>query len=110
MNKDCVFCKIVSKEIPSTIAAEMTNVLAFYDNNPSVDIHILIVPKRHIEKFLDIKKEDSNTMSQMLELAQNLIKERKIENKYKLVINGGEYQNVPHLHLHLLGGEMKRKV
>jgi len=106
--KDCVFCKIIKGEIPGKIAAEMENVLAFYDVDPSADTHILIVPKRHIETFLEIKKEDNEILSQMLRLAQDLIKKNKIENKYKLVVNGGEYQFVLHFHLHLLGGNLKK--
>ena len=108
--ENCIFCKIVKREIPSEIVSETTNVLAFYDIDPSADTHILIIPKHHISSFLDLKKEDSEILSQMLRLTQDLIKDKKIENKYKIVINGGEYQFVPHLHLHLLGGEMKKKV
>ena len=109
-NADCIFCKIINKEIPSTIVGETVNVLAINDIDPSADTHILIIPKLHIDSFLDIKKEHSNILNQMLQLAQSLIRDKKIDKKYKLVINGGEYQNVPHLHLHLLAGEMKKKV
>lgn len=105
--EDCIFCKIIKKEIPSTIVAENENVIAFNDIKPSADTHLLVVPKVHIDSFHEMKQEDSNILSQMFELAQNLIKEKGISNKYKLVINGGEYQYVPHLHLHVLGGEMK---
>jgi histidine triad (HIT) family protein len=107
---DCVFCKIVKGEIPSKKAADTINVLAFYDIDPSADNHILIIPKRHIETFLDIKKEHMKIVHQMLRLTQKLIKDKKTENKYKLVVNGGEYQYVSHLHWHLLGGEMKKQV
>jgi len=107
---DCIFCKIVAGEIPSKKAAETINVLAFYDIDPSAETHVLVIPKKHIETFLDLKKEHSNILSQMLRLTQQLIKSEKIDRKYKLVINGGEYQFVPHLHWHLLGGEVKKQV
>ena len=104
----CVFCKIVKKEIKSEIVFEGTNVLAFKDSSPSADTHILIVPKKHISSFTEIKKIDGKVVLEMMEVAQKLIKEKKLQKKYKLVINGGEYQFVPHLHLHLLGGEVKK--
>jgi histidine triad (HIT) family protein len=110
MDKDCIFCKIVKGKVPTNKIIEMKNVLAFYDIDPSADTHILIIPKIHINSFLDIKKEHSEILNQMLKVAQDLVKAKKIESKYKLVINGGKYQFVPHLHLHLLGGEMKKKV
>lgn len=108
--EDCIFCKIINKEIPATIVAENENAIAFKDINPSADTHLLVVPKTHIDSFLEIKNENKDVLNQMFELANNLIKETGITNKYKLVINGGEYQYVPHLHLHVLGGEMKKKV
>jgi len=107
--KDCIFCKIIKGKIPAKKINEMTNVIAFEDANPSADTHILVVPKRHIETFMDINKEDNEVLVQMLRISQDLIKSEKLEKKYKLVINGGEYQFVPHLHWHLLGGEMKKE-
>ena len=106
----CLFCKIINKEIPAKLAYEDEDVLAFYDIDPSAETHVLVIPKKHIETFLDLKKEHSNILSQMLRLTQQLIKSEKIDRKYKLVINGGEYQFVPHLHWHLLGGEVKKQV
>ena len=88
----------------------MTNVVAFKDKDPSADTHILVVPKKHIETILDVRKEDMRTIEQMFRLAQQIVKENKLERKYKMVINGGEYQFVPHLHLHILGGEIKKEV
>ena len=109
MKDDCVFCKIIRKEIPSEIVYEMTNVVAFEDKEPSSDTHILVVPKKHISNLLDIKKEDNRIIEQMLRLVKRIIEEKKLEDKYKVVINGGEYQFVPHLHMHVLGGEMKKE-
>lgn len=108
--KDCIFCKIVKGDTPAKKVADSENVIAFEDVDPSADTHLLIVPKTHIATFLDIKKEHLSLISQMLRLTQKLIKDYKLEGKYKLIINGGEYQFVPHLHWHILGGEMKKQV
>ena len=110
MKDGCVFCKIIRKEIPSEIIYEMTNVVAFKNKDPSADTHILVVPKKHIETLLDVRKEDMRIVEQMFRLAQQIVEEHKLERKYKMVINGGEYQFVPHLHLHILGGEIKKEV
>jgi histidine triad (HIT) family protein len=108
---DCIFCKIAKGEVPSEKVKESSKVVAFLDNDPSADTHILIVPKKHIETFLDIKqKEHAAILAEMLKMAQELVKEKKLQKKYKIVINGGENQYVPHLHWHVLGGEMKKKV
>ena len=100
MKSDCVFCKIIKKEIPSETVYEMTNVVAFKDKDPSAETHILVVPKKHIETLLDVKKEDMKIVRQMFQLVQQIVEEYKLESKYKVVINGGVYQFVPHLHLH----------
>jgi histidine triad (HIT) family protein len=106
----CVFCKIVKGEIPTEKVNETGDVLAFNDINPSAETHILVVPKKHIGSLLETKKGDFNILKKMLELSQELIKNKSIEKKYKLVINGGKYQDVPHLHLHVLGGNFTEKV
>jgi len=67
----------------------------------------LIVPKKHIPTFVDLDEEN---FAEMLGLARELVGELKISGKYKLVINGGENQLVPHVHMHLLGGKMKGSV
>lgn len=108
--EDCIFCKIAKGKIPAKKVADMTNVMAFYDRDPSADTHILVVPKRHILSFMDIKKEDMEVISQMIKLTQKLIENNKLGSKYKLIVNGGEYQFVPHLHWHILGGNMKKSV
>lgn len=107
---DCVFCKIAKREMQSEVVFEDKDVLAFKDNKPSADTHLLIIPKKHIPSFVDIKKNDSETVNQMIEVAQKLASEFEITGKYKLIINGGEYQFVPHLHLHLLGGNIRKEV
>lgn len=100
--KDCIFCKISRHEIPKDFAYEDTEVMAFRDINPIKDIHILVMPRRHIEDFLDI--DDSNILNKLKIVAQKIIKEQKLENRgYRIVINGGGAQFVDHLHLHVMG-------
>lgn len=108
--QDCIFCKIANGEIPAEKVAETDNVLAFFDNKPSADTHILVVPKKHIPNFLAITDEDKEIINEVFSVAREIIKEKKIEGKYRIVFNGGSYQVVPHLHMHILGGELKEKI
>lgn len=103
---DCIFCKIAKHEAPATIDLDNEDVIAFRSINPVADTHILIMPKKHMETFLDLEEV---VVSKMLKTAQELIKKNKIENAYKLVFNGGQYQEIAHVHWHLLGGELEDK-
>lgn len=106
MNKDCVFCKIVKGEIPARkIRYEDNDVMAFDNITPVAKTHILIIPKKHILNFLDIK--DDFDFSKMVKATQKIILENKIKSGYKLMFNGGKYQEIPHLHWHLLAGDLK---
>jgi len=100
----CIFCKIVSKEIPSSVVLENEKFLAFKDINPSAPIHILIIPKKHIESFNEV---DSQTMAEMTEFIKEVAKKVGVfKDGYRIVTNIGENggQEVKHLHFHLLGG------
>lgn len=110
MTGDCVFCKIVKGEIPSKKIYEDESLIVFPDLNPAAQTHFLIVPKKHIPAFLDVKNKDSDLIKNLIKVAQYLIEKKKIGKKYKLVVNGGGFQFVPHLHIHLLGGDLKKEV
>ena len=107
--KDCIFCKIARHEIPKDFAYEDTEVMAFADINPIKEIHILIVPKKHIKDFIDIKDEAlpagrQGLMTKLKNVGQKIIKEQKLEEKgYRIVVNGGGAQIIDHLHLHIIG-------
>ena len=101
--EDCVFCKIVGNEIPREVIYEDDEFLVFPSNQPVADIHWLIVPKKHIETFLDLDTE----VLGMMKIAQRLVKEKKLMEGYRLCFNGGKYQEVMHVHLHLLAGNIK---
>lgn len=108
---NCIFCQIAKKEIPSNIIYESDALVAFPDINPSADIHILIVPKIHIGGISDIDDKDSKLLSQVYSVINQLVKENNLtDNSYRVVVNGGRAQHVPHLHFHLLGGNWKKMV
>ncbi len=102
---DCIFCKVINKEIPSDILHEDEDVIAFNDIDPKAPIHILIIPKEHISTFNDIT--DYNIIVKISKVIQKLVKDKNIDEQgYRVVVNcnqdGG--QSVSHLHYHLLGG------
>jgi histidine triad (HIT) family protein len=105
--KDCIFCKIIEKKIPADIVFEDERVIVFKDIKPKAPIHLLIVPKKHIISVNEIEEKDKEIMGELLLVAKKMGRENKIKDfGYKLTINVGEGagQEVPHLHIHLLGG------
>lgn len=103
---DCIFCKIIKGEIPTNKIYDNEKIIAFNDINPKANIHILIIPKRHIESIKHLEELDKELAGEMLLVAQKLAKEKNMEG-YKLVINVGREggQLIDHLHFHLLSPE-----
>jgi len=103
---ECIFCKIIKKEIPSDIVYETDKVLALKDIHPKAKIHLLILPKKHIISVNHLKKTDKELMGELILSAQKIAKGKKLKG-YRLIINvcreGG--QLISHLHLHLLSGK-----
>jgi histidine triad (HIT) family protein len=105
---DCVFCKIAKGEAPATIRYQDEEVIAFDDINPKAPVHVLIVPKDHIESSLDLTSEDDELVGKMTRVAVKIARKEGItDSGFKLIINTGQDagQLVDHLHLHLLGGK-----
>lgn len=105
---DCIFCKIINKEIPSKIVYEDDDILAFEDINPLAKVHILLIPKKHIETAADLQEEDATLIGKIYLTAKKIAEEKGMsEDGYRIVNNckafGG--QEVYHIHFHLLGGE-----
>ena len=103
-----IFCKIISKAIPTDFIYENDEVVAFKDINPKAPVHILIVPKKHIESVADLKEEDAHLVLKLILTAKKLAEEQGIaEAGYRLQFNvrRGGGQLVDHIHLHLLGGK-----
>ncbi len=106
--QDCIFCKIVNKEIPSTIVYEDENVLAFNDINPVTPVHILVIPKKHIESLAEIKEEDEELIGKIHTTIKKIANQVGILDKgFRVIVNCGEDggQEVKHLHFHILGGK-----
>jgi histidine triad (HIT) family protein len=104
---DCIFCKIASGEIPSNKVYEDGSIVGFRDVQPQAPVHIIVIPKKHIETMNDVTDSDAKLMSDLLQVCQKLARNEGLSEKgYRIVINcnkdGG--QSVFHLHAHLLGG------
>lgn len=107
----CIFCKIAKREIPSNIIYESDSVMAFPDINPLADLHIIIAPKQHIGAIGDIQPKHGALLIEIYSAVNKLVVENNLqEDSYRIVVNGGKAQHVPHLHFHLLGGQWKRQV
>ena len=99
---NCVFCKIRDREIPKEFTYEDEDVMVFPDIHPVAPVHLLIMPKKHIADFLELK--DSQLFGKIKDVTQKMIREQKIEDKgYRMVVNGGGAQIIDHLHIHLTG-------
>jgi len=106
--ENCIFCKIVKKEIPASIVYEDAELLAFKDINPIDKVHLLIIPKEHIENLFYCNGEHKELLSKMMLLAPKLAKESGLEG-FRTMINTGEKggQEVFHIHFHVYGGSEK---
>ncbi len=105
--EDCIFCKIINKEIPASIVFEDEKMIAFNDINPQAPIHILLIPREHFTSLNDIPEEKKNILSHLLLKARQISQEKGIAEKgYRIVLNTEKDsgQEVFHIHLHLLGG------
>lgn len=104
----CIFCKIINREIPSTVVYEDDKVIAFKDINPIAPVHILVIPKKHIETLNHVEEEDKELLGHILVATKKIAEEQGIaETGYRVINNCGNHggQVVFHLHFHLLGGE-----
>lgn len=104
---DCIFCQIATYKIPATIVYEDDQVIAFEDIDPQAPVHVLIIPKRHIQTLNELKETEADLLQHLMTVAKTVAAMKEIEHSgYRLVLNcnpdGG--QTVYHLHLHLLGG------
>ena len=105
--EQCIFCKVINKEAPAQIVHEDERILAFKDILPKAPVHILIVPKKHIETVGHIEPDDKDLIGELFIAAKKVAKEQGVsETGYRLIFNVGRDagQTVDHLHLHLLGG------
>ena len=104
---DCLFCRVVSGDLPSNEVASGEHSYAFRDLNPVAPTHVLVVPREHIENAHEIRPEHAEVLADMIATAQRVAVEEGIaESGYRLAFNVGKDtgNSVPHLHLHVLGG------
>ena len=108
MAENCIFCKIGRKEIPANFVYEDDTVAVFKDLEPQAPVHVLVIPKKHIESLLAVTKEDQQLIAHITcEVIPQLARELGIAEKgFRVVANTGDEggQSVKHLHFHLLGG------
>ncbi|MBE6560797.1 MAG: histidine triad nucleotide-binding protein [Ruminococcaceae bacterium] len=104
---DCIFCKIIAGEIPSSKVYEDDKILAFRDINPEAKVHVLVIPKTHIPSMDAVTEENSAVVAHIFTKIPAIAKEAGITNGYRVLSNCGPdaAQSVPHLHFHILGGE-----
>ncbi len=105
-NLDCIFCKIVRKEVESPIHFEDDNFIIIPSKFPVAEKHFLILPKNHLQSIVHAQSADQEMLGKMMLLARSFAKEQSLPD-YKLLFNAGKYTQVPHLHLHLLAGDLE---
>lgn len=106
--EDCLFCKIIKGDIPSTKVYEDDDFFAFKDIAPVAPVHVLVIPKKHIESIAALKPEDAELAGKMLFAIQKVAAQLGLaQDGYRVVFNTGEKagQTVHHMHAHILGGK-----
>ncbi|MGN1043229.1 MAG: histidine triad nucleotide-binding protein [Acutalibacteraceae bacterium] len=104
---DCIFCKIIKKEIPSKIIYEDDKILVFNDLNPIAPVHALIIPKAHISSANDITSNNVDIIAYIFSIIPKIATKLGINSGYRIINNCGENggQSVKHIHFHLVGGK-----
>jgi histidine triad (HIT) family protein len=104
---DCLFCKIINGDIPSDKVYEDEKVFVFRDINPKAKVHLLMVPREHVESLNELTPAHDALMTHMLRLLPQLAREQGLDTGFRTIINTGKGggQEVFHLHIHLLGGD-----
>ncbi|MBE6642224.1 MAG: histidine triad nucleotide-binding protein [Ruminococcaceae bacterium] len=104
---DCIFCKIVKGEIPSSKVYEDDKILAFRDIAPQAPVHVIVIPKVHIPSADAITPDNSSVVAHIFETIPTIAKSCDLTNGYRIITNIGEdgCQSVKHIHFHILGGK-----
>ncbi len=105
--ENCLFCRIIAGDIPSTKVYEDNTVLAFRDIAPQAPTHILVIPKAHIASVSEVNAENSSVVAHIFEVIAQIARQEGLEGGYRVVSNCGDHagQTVHHLHFHILGGK-----
>ena len=106
--QECIFCKIINREIPADIVYEDEEIMAFKDINPAAPIHILVIPKKHISSLAELQIEDEAIIGKIYTKINEIAQLQGVKQKgYRVIVNCGKDggQEVMHLHFHLLAGK-----
>lgn len=104
---DCIFCRIVAGELPADVVQRTEHTVAFRDIEPQAPVHVLVVPRRHVENAATVTHEDAEVVADLVVAARKVAETLGVaEGGYRLVMNVGDdaLNSVPHLHVHVLGG------
>ena len=103
---NCIFCKLAAGQIPSRKAYEDDEILVFHDIAPWAPVHLLLIPKRHITSMADVTAADAPLLGRMMAMIPQLMLANGVTNGFRIIVNSGKdgMQEVPHLHLHAIGG------
>ena len=102
----CIFCRIVAGEIPANKALEDDELVVFHDIAPWAPVHLLVIPKEHVGSLAEVEERHEPLLGRMLALAPKLMRDHGVSNGFRVVVNTGADggQEVPHLHVHVMGG------
>lgn len=106
--EDCIFCKIIKRDVPADVVYEDEEIIAFKDIQPAAPIHILIIPKKHIPSLVQLEKEDEQLVGKIYTVINEVAHLVGVKEKgYRVIVNCGKDggQEVQHLHFHLLAGK-----
>ncbi|MDE6302993.1 MAG: histidine triad nucleotide-binding protein, partial [Clostridia bacterium] len=105
--ENCIFCKIIKGEIPSTKIYEDDDMLIIKDVNPQAEIHYLLLPKEHYANIIEMSDAQAQTLAKCIKKLSSMVDELGLSDGFRLVSNKGKNgcQSVEHLHIHILGGE-----
>ena len=104
---DCLFCKIIAGDVPADIVYQDDKVLVFRDINPKADVHLLMIPKVHIESLAELNESHNDLMAYMMLKLTEIAHSQGLSGGFRTIINTGAEggQEVFHLHIHILGGK-----
>jgi histidine triad (HIT) family protein len=103
--QDCIFCRLIAGELPADVVYQDGAAVAIRDTNPQAPVHLLVLPKEHIDSLDDAGKRDEPLLGHLLRVASRVANEHGLaEGGYRTIINTGAGQTVLHLHVHIIGG------
>lgn len=103
---DCIFCKIVNKQEEAPIVFENENFVVIPSKYPAAETHLLVLTKKHLKSVKHVEKSDESLIGEMIIIGADVARQQNLED-YKLLFNTGKYSQIPHIHLHILAGNLE---